>query len=204
VTINGGMLDIPNIADIGVASGIGKGDATSDATNAASIILNGGALRYVGTNSGGAVIATQTPSVSINRLFTLAGNGTIASYGSYGNLSAGRAGNNAALIFNNTADLSFSGTGARTLTLDGDSQGDNEIDIHLIDNPNGGALSLAKTSAGLWILNPSTANTYSGTFFSMAGCIRLPVPLAVPWARVPVSFSSQPTATVVFLRAHPG
>ncbi|WP_397381393.1 autotransporter-associated beta strand repeat-containing protein, partial [Prosthecobacter sp.] len=172
VTILGGNLDLPNIADIGVASGIGKGDATSDATNAASLILNGGALRYVGTNSGGAVTATQTPSVSINRLFTLAGNGTIASFGSYGNLSASRINNNAALIFNNTADLAFSGTGARTLTLDGDSQGDNEIDIHLIDNPNGGALSLTKNGAGLWILNPSTPNIYTGTTTITGGALQ--------------------------------
>ncbi|MFZ2278582.1 MAG: autotransporter-associated beta strand repeat-containing protein, partial [Prosthecobacter sp.] len=172
VTILSGNLDIPNIADIGVASGIGKGDATSDATNAASLILNGGALRYVGTNSGGAVTATQTPSVSINRLFTLAGNGTIASFGSYGNLSAGRNNNNAALIFNNTADLAFSGTGARTLTLDGDSQGDNEIDIHLIDNPNGGALSLTKNGGGLWILNPSTPNIYTGTTTINGGALQ--------------------------------
>jgi autotransporter-associated beta strand protein len=173
VTISGGNIDIPNIANIGVASGIGMGDAFSNATNAASLILNGGAIRYVGTNAGGAVTATQTPSVSINRLFTLAGNGTIASYGSYGNLTAGRAANNAALIFNNTADLVFSGTGVRTLTLDGDSQGDNEIDIHLINNPNANeALSLNKNSAGLWILNPLTANTYTGTTTINGGALQ--------------------------------
>ena len=45
------------------------------------------------------VQATQTPSVSINRLFTLAGNGTIDSSGSYGNVVAARTGNNASLIF---------------------------------------------------------------------------------------------------------
>ncbi|MEO6750351.1 MAG: autotransporter-associated beta strand repeat-containing protein, partial [Chthoniobacteraceae bacterium] len=173
VTISAGNLDIPNIADIGVASGIGKGDATSDVTNAASLILNGGAIRYVGTNPGGAVTATQTPSVSINRLFTLAGNGTIASFGSYGNLTAARAANNAALIFNNTADVSFSGAGIRTLTLDGDSQGDNELRIRLKDNPNAGeALSLTKNSAGLWILNPLTANSYTGTTTISGGALQ--------------------------------
>ncbi|EDY18785.1 autotransporter-associated beta strand repeat protein [Chthoniobacter flavus Ellin428] len=173
VTILGGNLDIPNIADIGVASGIGTGDATNNATNAASLILNGGALRYVGTNSGGAVTATQTPSVSINRLFTLAGNGTISSFGSYGNVTASRGANNAALIFNNTADVAFSGAGTRSLTLDGDSSGDNEIRIHLTDNPNAGeALSLNKTSTGLWILNPLTPNTYSGVTTISGGALQ--------------------------------
>ena len=171
VTLLGGNLDLPNIANIGVASGIGTGDATSNATNAASIIFNGGALRYVGVNGGGVVSATQTPSVSIDRLFTLAGNGTIASYGSYGNTSASRAGNNAALIFNNTADVAFSGSGARTLTLDGDSTGDNEIALHLIDNPNTGALSITKANSGMWILSNAN-NSYSGTTTISGGVLR--------------------------------
>ncbi|MEO6788089.1 MAG: autotransporter-associated beta strand repeat-containing protein, partial [Chthoniobacteraceae bacterium] len=170
VTIIGGNLDTPFLADIGVASGIGKGDSTDDSTNAASIVLNGGALRYVGTNSGGAVLATQSPSVSTNRLFTLAGNGTIASFGSFGNVTAARSANNAALIFSNTADIAFSGAAtARTLTLDGDSSGDNEMRIHLVDN-GVGALSVTKVNAsGLWILNPATANTYSGATTITAG-----------------------------------
>jgi autotransporter-associated beta strand protein len=168
----GGNLDVATLANIGVASGIGTGIATSNATNAASLVFAGGSLRYVGTNSSGAVIATETPSISINRLFTLEGNGGIYSYGSYGNVVATRNADNAALIFNNTADVSFSGSGARTLTLGGDSAGDNEVDIHLIDNPNGGALSFTKTDAGLWILNPATANTYSGTTTIAGGALQ--------------------------------
>ena len=41
----------PGLANIGQASGIGTGDATSDATNAASLVFNGGVLRYIGTNA---------------------------------------------------------------------------------------------------------------------------------------------------------
>ncbi|GEP44951.1 autotransporter-associated beta strand repeat-containing protein [Brevifollis gellanilyticus] len=174
VTILGGNLDLPNIANIGVASGIGAGDATDATSNAASLVFNGGNLRYVGTNSGGAVTATQTPSVSTNRLFTLAGSGGIYSFGSYGNITAARAGNNAALIFNNTADLAFSGAGVRTFTLGGDSTGDNEIRIRLRDNPNANeALSLTKADAGLWILNPLTSNTYSGATTISGGALQV-------------------------------
>jgi autotransporter-associated beta strand protein len=173
VTIVGGALDVTRLANIGLPSGIGVGDNTSDATNAASLVLNGGDLRYVGTNGGGAVEATQTPSVSTDRLFTLAGNGGLRSFGSFGNIVATRASNNASLIFSNTADVAFSGAGVRTLTLGGDSIGDNELRIRLRDNPNAGEdLSLTKADAGLWILNPGTSNTYEGATTISGGALR--------------------------------
>jgi len=173
VTLLLGNLDVTRLGNIGQASGLGAGDATSAATNAASIVINGGNLRYVGTNPAGAVEATQTPSVSIDRLFTLAGSGGIYSYGSYGNLGQTRANNNAALIFNNTEDLSFSGSGVRTLTLGGDSTGDNELRIRLRNNPNANeVLSLTKAEAALWILNPATSNTYTGVTTISGGQLR--------------------------------
>ena len=66
----------------------------------------------------------QTPSVSIDRLFTLAGNGTIDSSGTFGNniVTAAGAANNATLIFNNTTNsVAFAGAaGARwTPTTEG-------------------------------------------------------------------------------------
>ncbi len=160
VTINGGVLAVTSLANIGSSSGIGTGDATNDSTNAASLVFNGGTLTYTGSTAA-IYQTTQTPSVSINRLFTLAGDGAISSEGSTGLNRLGRANNNAALIFNHTAPVSFSGTGARTLTLQGDSQGDNEMRIQLINN-GADALSLTKAGSGLWILNPSTSNTYTG------------------------------------------
>jgi fibronectin-binding autotransporter adhesin len=171
VTLNGGNLDVTRLANIGSASGIGTGDATSAATNAASLVFNGGTLRYVGTNAAGAVEATQTPSVSIDRLFTLAGSGAIRSFGSYGNLVQGRAANHAALIFNNTGPVVFSGAGTRTLTLGGDSLGDNEIALQLINNPNANeALTLIKNESGMWKLSNS-ANNYSGQTQIDAGAL---------------------------------
>ncbi len=164
--ITGGQINATSInAVTGTgSSSIGRGDGTTTASNAASLVFNSGILNYTGS-SAAIYQTTQTPSISTDRLFTLAGNGTILSNGQYGNsiLAAG-AQNNAALVFNNTNDVVFSGTGVRTLALGGNSTGDNSMAIHLIDNPNAptAALSLTKQDAGLWILNPATSNTYSG------------------------------------------
>lgn len=177
----GGTLAVTSLADIGVASAIGAGDAGNDATNAASLVFNGGVLQYTGATST-IYQTTQTPSVSINRLFTLAGNGTLDSSGSYGAPNLARAANNATLIFNNTAPVAFTGTGIRTLTLQGDSTGDNQINLRLINNPNANeALSLTKSGGGLWILG-NNANSYSGTTTISAGALRAQDGLSLPTA----------------------
>jgi autotransporter-associated beta strand protein len=172
-TINRGVLAVTSLANGLVPSSIGE--SSSAASNL--VFNNGGILRYTGSDL---IVAlpTGTPSVSTNREFTLAGNGTIQSSGTYGNsfLVAG-AQNNASLIFSSTADISFSGaTGARLLTLGGTSSGDNEMRIRLANNdiPSAGfnVLSLTKADAGLWILNPLTSNTYSGDTTISAGVLR--------------------------------
>lgn len=168
VTINGGTLTVNHLADFGSASGLGLG-LTGD--NASSLVFAGGALNYTGADT---VIqqSTGTLSVSINRQFTLAGNGTINSNGSYGNnAQQARAANHAALVFNSTADVSFSGAGARLLTLGGDSLGDNEIKLGLRNN-GADPLSITKADGGLWILsNPN--NDYSGATTISAGALRI-------------------------------
>ncbi|MGB8166722.1 MAG: autotransporter-associated beta strand repeat-containing protein, partial [Chthoniobacteraceae bacterium] len=170
-TINAGTIAANTLANIGTPSSIGQGVATSDATNAASLVFNGGTLQYTGSN---ATIyqMTQTPSISIDRLFTLAGNGTIDSSGQFGNsvLAAG-AQNNAALIFNKTSPIAFSGSGSRLLTLTGNSTGDNEIDLQLVNNPNGGALALTKAGGSVWVLGNAT-NNYTGPTTISAGILR--------------------------------
>ena len=171
-TLGNVLLAVNSLADIGTASGIGAGAA---GTNAASLVFSGGTLQYTGSN---ATIfqATQTPSVSTNRLFTLAGGGTIQSSGQYGNnvLAAGTQ-NNAALVFSNTGDVAFSGAaGPRSLTLGGNSIGDNTFNIHLVDSLVPNQLSLTKADAGLWILNPSTTNTYTGATTITGGALQVP------------------------------
>ncbi|CAN5834178.1 autotransporter-associated beta strand repeat-containing protein [soil metagenome] len=161
------ILQATSLANGGTASSIGA------STNAASnLVFNGGTLQYTGST---ATIfqTTQTPSVSIDRLFTLAGNGTIQSSGQYGNnvLGAG-AQNNATLIFNNSAGaLAYSGVvGARTLILGGTSLGDNEMGIQLLET-GGYTLAVTKADAGLWILS-NTANNYTGATTISAGQLR--------------------------------
>lgn len=151
-----GTLSVNNLADGLLASGIG---ASSNA--AENLVFAGGTLRYIGA-SAEIYDVDGSPSVSTDRLFTLAGSGTIDSSGTYGNLNAAGGSNNASLIFSNTGDVVFEGAGTRLLTLTGTSTGDNEMRVRLINN-GVDALSLTKSGAGLWILNPLTSNTYTGT-----------------------------------------
>ncbi|MGV3664411.1 MAG: autotransporter-associated beta strand repeat-containing protein, partial [Prosthecobacter sp.] len=155
--ISGGSTLIANsLANGGTASSIGA--STSAAGN---LVFNNGILRYQGSNAQ-IYQTTATPSVSIDRLFTLAGAGTIDSSGQFGNsiLAAGNQ-NNAALIFNNSSNaVAFGGAvGARTLTLQGNSLGDNEMGIQLVES-GGYTLGLAKSGTGLWLVT-NAANSYS-------------------------------------------
>ena len=173
VTINGGTLTVTSLANIGQASGLGKGDATDAASNAASLVFQGGTLSYTGANST-IFQSTRTPSVNTDRLFTLAGNGAISSDGSAGqNFLGSHTRNDAALVFGNTAPVAFSGAGARTLTLQGDSLGDNRIGIQLVNNPNAGeSLSVTKSGSGFWIFG-NTGNSYDGNTTISGGTLRV-------------------------------
>jgi autotransporter-associated beta strand protein len=176
VTLNGGTLAVTSLANIGTASGLGKGNNSSAATNAASLIFNGGTLLYTGANNtaNSSIFAlTQTPSVAIDRLFTMAGNATIDSSGGYGNNAiAARAANSAALVFNNPGAVAFAGAGSRTVTLQGDSIGDNEFRPQITDNPNANeSTALVKLGAGTWILSGAN-NLYTGTTTITAGALR--------------------------------
>jgi autotransporter-associated beta strand protein len=174
--LSGGTLIVNNLANIGSPSAIGAGDATDDATNAASLQFNGGTLLYQGAN-GVIYQNTQTPSVSTDRLFTLVGNGTIDSTGTFGAPTLSTVGNNAALVFSNPGDIRFTGAGARTLTLQGGSTGDNYFAPRLGNNPvdpspsTTGLLSLTKSGTGLWILG-NEGNDYSGTTSINGGALQ--------------------------------
>ena len=168
--ITAGTLAVTNLASGGMPSSIG---ASTNA--AANLVLNGGTLQYIG-QSASFVQLTQTPSIAIDRLFTLAASSTIASDGVFGNmyLVAGSA-NNAALVFANTGAITF-GSGVatpRTLTLQGGSAGDNEIALQLLDNGSTLApLGLTKTGSGLWILS-NNSNSYTGFTTVNQGTLRV-------------------------------
>ena len=170
VTLNGGNLYVTSLANFGVASGLGTGSATLG--NAGSLVFNGGVLLYTGSD--GTFYQTETtPSVSIDRLFTLAGSGTIYSQGRFGAANRESVANGETLIFSNPGDVAFSGAGVRTLTLRGDSTGDNEMNLRMTNNTNAGeALSIVKSDAGQWALT-NTGNDYTGNTTINGGILRV-------------------------------
>ena len=143
-----GLVSLPIITNIGTASGIGRGDSTSLATNQASLVFTGttGGISYTGTTT-----------ANTDRLFTFNG-GAASSGGRIENNSAV----NAPLSFTNTGAIAFgvAATVAQTLTLGGTSTADNTFAPQINDN---GALrtALNKTGAGIWVLT-NTTNSFTG------------------------------------------
>jgi len=181
-TLNGGgLVSIANVADIGQPSGLGRGDATNDATNAASLVFGSGSPSPV-TAPG--IRYTGVDTVSTDRLFTLAGTST----GSGARIQASSA-NNATLDFRNPGAIAYAG-GAnsvnQTLTLGGFGTGDNRINLRLID-PSAASLGVAKADGGTWVLG-NAANTYSGPTTISAGRLLAKDGASLP-AESPLVFS---------------
>ena len=141
-TISSGILNAAGFAAIGTNSPIGAGVATNPATNAASLVINGGTLQYSGST-----LATT------NRLFTIGTSGATldASGTGAGTLTLGSAAGS--IAFSNSsapALLGLTGTGTGALSAVLGNSG---------TNPN--VTSLTKSGTGLWTL--TAANTYTGT-----------------------------------------
>lgn len=129
------------LGNIGTAGGFGLGDATSTATNAASIVINGATLRT-------SIASPQTT----DRLFTVTQNG--------GQLDSNHGTAANTITWTNTNSIAYSGSGARTFTLGGANTGDNTFAPQIGDGT-GGATTLGKTGAGKWIVT-NTLNSYTG------------------------------------------
>ena len=201
--IQNGILNVATLADGGSPSSIGSSsNAASNLIlgNSANSTLNA-TLAYVGAS---AVIiqGTTTPSVSTDRLFTLDGNAAIDSSGGFGSLNnlAAASANNAALIFSNSGPVAYSSAGVKNLTLQGTSTADNQINLQLVDNTGGAALSLAKAGASVWILG-NAANTYTGTTLISGGVLRANDGASLPTASPLVIAGGQFESSGTFTRS---
>ena len=155
LTLNSGTFSVWTLANVNIASNIGKGSAGG---SAADIVFGGGTLRK--NNQG----ATST-----NRLFTI-GN----SNGLTATLDSSTAQADRTLSFTGTGAIGFGGSGARTLTLTGSNTGNatnSNIFAPILGDGAGGATSLVKSGAGTWVL--TGANTYTGETFVSAGALLL-------------------------------
>lgn len=157
------IVTAPTLTNIGQPSSIGTGDATNDATNAASLIFSGAA-------SATQVFATLNyngrDSISTDRLFTFGG-----SVNDSGARIRANGVNDATLVFSNPGALAFANPDVNHgLALGGASIGSNQFNPQITNNGSG-VVSLYKQDAGLWILGNS-ANSYTGVTQINAGALR--------------------------------
>lgn len=147
VTINEGTLSISTINNVASANGLGQSSAA-----ASNLLLgNGTTLRYTGA------------AASTDRGFTI--NGT--SPGDGATLDASGTG---ALTFSNTATPAYGTAGqTRTLTLAGTQVAGNTLAADIANN-GAGAVSLAKSGAGTWVLTGT--NSYTGTTTISGGVLQ--------------------------------
>jgi autotransporter-associated beta strand protein len=151
------------------------GTATGNTTFAVWQLANGGSASGIGQSSNAAsnlVFGSNTAGTfggvlqwqgfnnqSTDRLFTMglgAAGARINATGTLVGLTV------PTLTFSNTGAIAFAGSGARTLTLGGTTISDNVFRPQII-NDGANAVSLIKTDAGMWVLNPDAAgNTFTG------------------------------------------
>jgi fibronectin-binding autotransporter adhesin len=144
-------LNTSIIANGGVASGIGASPSA-----AANLVLDGGTLYY-----------SATAAASTNRLFTVTQNG-------------GAIWTSGALTFTNAGAIVMSGTGDRTLTLEGDSTAPSTFNCGVGD-PASGITSFTKDRSAQWIISSSAALTYSGDTTILMGTLELGAGASLPY-----------------------
>jgi len=150
-TVSAGTLSFSTIKDVnGGASALGAPTNATDGTIAIGAGTVGGVIKYVGVGG--------TSFASTNRAINLAG--------TTGGATIDQSGPPGTLTF--TSDFTATGSGAKTLTLQGSTSGTGVISGKIVDST-GGATSLTKAGTGTWTL--SGANTYTGTTTVSAGTL---------------------------------
>ncbi len=155
MAINSGTIQVYTVGSNGLASPLGQGTTSIRFGNAG----NTGTLNYLGAGE------TTDRQLQI-------GSGTGASVTGGATLTAGGTG---ALVFNNpalnVADLTAATN--RTLTINGASSDDNQIQGVIADNNPNAPVSVYKWGTGTWIL--SGANTFTGLMAINQGTLKVGV-----------------------------
>ena len=142
-TITSGILAVSCLNNGNLASSIGDSSAA-----AGNLVLNGGALRYIGTGG------------STDRLFTLGASAN----------SKIEASGTGALAFTNTGAIAFSSPDtAQTIRLGGTNTANNSFALQITDNGSG-VTSFTKEDAGTWILT-NAGSTYAGVTSILGGVL---------------------------------
>lgn len=196
-TITAGTLSVGTLANIGSASPIGVGDATSAATNTASLVFNGGRLEYTGgdavtdrgfslTGNGTFLLPTAGTDLAMSGEVSGTGvltlgisnslSGTTSSLRLSGNNSGWTGGNvfvnNGNLIVTNSNSL---GTGTKTIQVAVNTNG--VANLTLDNTGTGSDITLPSTfsfttslgGAGCGIVNAAGNNTINGNFTLTSG-----------------------------------
>ncbi len=156
VNITGGTMAVTRLADLGVASSLGR--AANATTGAVSIVLDGGTLAYI---DGGAAASSTNRMLQIGRT-TAGGTGTLLNNAT--NASETVTFSHAGAIAYGTVDQT------RSLILGGSNTGANTL-ASIVNNNGTGQVSVTKQDAGRWVL--SGANTYSGTTTVSGGTLSI-------------------------------
>lgn len=162
VTIAGGTLTVLDLSVFGNSSLGAGGFATSSASSL--VLTTGGALRFNG--------ATEAFTLRSFTLGTGQDAGSIIADGTSRNAKLHMGVVDVSSGITASEDVAFTGSGARTLTLGGFNQGDNEFNLVLGDGT-GGATSLNKTGNGTWVL--TQASSYSGLTTVSGGVLAVSV-----------------------------
>ncbi len=162
VLINAGTVSIATIKNVG---------GGSSALGAPSSVANG-TIKIGNSGTSGRLLYTGAGSTT-DRVVDLAG--------TTGGATLDQSGTGA-LVF--TSSFTATGTGSKTLTLQGSTAGTGEI-AGIIVNPASGAVSLAKDGTGTWTL--SAANTFTGDTKINGGTLRLNHNLALQNSAVDTS-----------------